>query len=213
MWISRFASSPRAVLAVIVASWLVCASQPANSERQQPQSNWTSPDAPCANFDNLRNPVRRDIGVKIDAAGPWADGFRRALRFWNTVLTANLHEEPDLSVCSIRIIDGNPGMFDQAVAARSQMTDWAKFRGKIAVSSVAAKGMNSAEIYAAAVHEIGHMLGLKHNANVHSVMYFLDVEGSEVLDSRDISDLSRRHELRPVILAADFVPIQESSGK
>ncbi|HVP11063.1 MAG TPA: matrixin family metalloprotease, partial [Phycisphaerae bacterium] len=90
---------------------------------------------------------------------------------------------------------------------------WANFRGEIAVNSVAAKGMNSAEIYAAAVHEIGHMLGLKHNANVHSVMYFLDVEGSEVLDSRDISDLSRRHELRPVILAADFVPIQESSGK
>jgi len=213
MWISRLASSQRAVSAVIVAGWLVCASQPANSERQQPQSNWTSPDAPCANFDNLRNPVWRDIGVKIDAARPWADGFRRALRFWNTVLTANLREEPDLSVCSIRIIDGNPGILDLAVAARSQMTDRANFRGKIAVSSVAAKGMNSGEIYAAAIHEIGHMLGLKHNANIHSVMYFLDVEGSEVLDSRDISDLSRRHELRPAIFASDFVPIQESSRK
>jgi hypothetical protein len=180
---------------------------------QPRQSNWKSPDAPCANFDDLRKPLLSDIGVKIDAAEPWADGFRRALRFWNTVLAANLHEETDLSVCSIRIIDGAPDVLDHAVAARSQLTDRADFRGKIAVSRVAVKGMNSAEIYATAVHEIGHILGLKHNVNIHSVMYFLDVDSTVVLDRKDILNLSRHHELRPAILATGFVPILVSSSE
>jgi hypothetical protein len=48
---------------------------------------------------------------------------------------------------------------------------------------------------AAAVHELGHMLGLKHNASSRSVMYFLDVNGTEVLDSEDILDLGSHHKL------------------
>ena len=194
----------KALSAVVIASWLGCASQPR-------QSNWKSPDAPCANFDDLRKPLLRNIGVKIDTAEPWADGFRRALRFWNTVLAANLHEEADLCVCNIRIVDGAPDIFDHAIAARSQLTDWANFSGMIAVSQAAAKDMNSAEIYATAVHEIGHMLGLKHNVNIHSVMYFLDVDSTVVLDRKDILNLSRHHELRRAILANGFVPILASS--
>ena len=68
--------------------------------------------------------------------------------------------------------------------------------------------MNSAEIYATAVHELGHMLGLKHNANSRSIMYFLDVDGTEVLDGQDILELSRLHTLRPAILAKSLLPIQ-----
>jgi hypothetical protein len=71
--------------------------------------------------------------------------------------------------------------------------------------------MNSAEIYAAAVHEFGHMLGLKHNASSHSIMYFLDVDGTEVLDGEDILELSKRHELRPAISEKCFLPIQAGS--
>jgi hypothetical protein len=181
---------------VVLATWL-CASPIATRERQQPQSNWTSPDAPCAKFEDLRRPVIGDIGIKIDAAEPWADGFRRALGFWNTVLTANLHEETGLTACSVRIIDGGPDILNSTVVARSQITYWANFRGKIAVSKATAKEMNSAEIYATAVHELGHILGLKHNANSHSIMFFLDVDGTEVLDNMDILELSRRHEVRP----------------
>jgi len=149
------------------------------------------------------------IGVKIDAAEPWADGFRRALRFWNTVLIANFHEETDLKACGVRIIDGGPAIFSRTVAARSQFTDRAKFRGKIAVSPTAAQGMNSAEIYAAAVHELGHILGLKHNASSGSVMYFLDLDGTEALDGEDILQLSRRHQLRSSIADKRFLPIIE----
>jgi hypothetical protein len=201
----------KALSAVVITSWLVCASLPPTREREQPQSNWISADAPCAKLDNVRKPLLREIGVKIDAAEPWAAAFRHALRFWNTVLEANFHEETDLSACSVRIIDDSPGILGHAVAARSQITSLANFGGKIAVSQVAAKEMDRSEIYAAAVHEIGHLLGLKHNSNIHSVMYFLDVDGTGVLDGKDILELSRRHELRPTIFAKGFVPIQTSS--
>jgi predicted Zn-dependent protease len=152
-----------------------------------------------------------NIGVKIDAAEPWADGFRQALGFWNTVLIANFHEETDLNTCSLRIIDGSPAVLSSTVAARSQFTDRANFQGKIAVSRIAARQMNSAEIFATAVHEFGHMLGLKHSSNSDSVMYFLDVDGTEVLDVEDIRELSRRHELRPAILENPLVPIHAPS--
>jgi hypothetical protein len=189
--------------------WLGSASRTPLRERQQPRSNWTSPDAPCAKFDDLRKPVTGNIGVKIDAVEPWADAFRRALLFWNTVLAANFHEETGLNTCSIRIIDGSPAILNSAVAARSQFTDRSNFRGKIAVSRMAAREMSSAEIYATPVHELGHMLGLKHNESSRSVMYFLDVDGTEVLDRDDILQLGRRHQLRPAVRRKGFLPIQE----
>lgn len=204
--------SARALSAAVVVSLLGCASQPHASQSQTLRSNWTSPDVPCAKFGNLQRPLLRDIGVRIDAAQPWADGFRRALNFWNGVLAANLYEETDLTVCSVRIIDGDPEIFDHSAAARSQVSDWANFAGKIAVSPGAAREMSSAEIYATAVHEMGHMLGLRHNSNIHSVMYFLDIDGSEVLDAEDILALSRHHQLQPAIFTLGFVPIQANSS-
>jgi hypothetical protein len=134
----------------------------------------------------LREPVVGSIGVKIDSSEPWADGFRLAFGFWNSVLDANLHEETDIDACSVRIIDGDTAILSGSVAARSQIINWANFRGKIAVSPFAAREMNSAEVYATAVHELGHMLGLKHNTSNRSIMYFLDVDGTEVLDGQDI---------------------------
>jgi len=72
--------------------------------------------------------------------------------------------------------------------------------------------MSSAEIYATAVHEMGHILGLRHNSNIHSVMYFLDIDGSEGLDAQDILALSGHHQLQPAIFALGFVPIQANSS-
>jgi len=193
----------------VLTVWLGYAPQITTRHRvpEKPQTNWTSADAPCARFDEIRNPVLGDIGVKIDATGPWADGFRRALVFWNGVLAANFHEETNLNTCTVRIIDGGPDILNKVIVARSQLPEKDNFRGEIAVSPGAAKAMNSSELYAAAVHEIGHMLGLKHNASSRSVMYFLDVTGSEVLDSKDISSLGAHHKLRPAIVATGFLPI------
>jgi predicted Zn-dependent protease len=51
-------------------------------------------------------------------------------------------------------------------------------------------------MFLTAVHEIGHIFGLKHNPSTRSVMYYLDLEGSEVLDREDLSALASRHRLR-----------------
>jgi hypothetical protein len=179
----------------VLAVWLGFAAQTMAGAEEEPQSNWTSADEPCAKYDDMRRPVLGDIGVKIDATEPWADGFRKALSFWNTVLVANFHEETNLSACAIRIINGGPDILNNRIVARSQLTGRDNFRGKIAVSPRAATAMSSDEIYGTAVHELGHMLGLKHNASSRSVMYFLSVNGTEVLDSKDILDLSAHHKL------------------
>ena len=197
--------------AAALATCLCCASPIPTHQRQPAKSNWTSSDAPCAKFDDLRKSVIGNIGVRIDASEPWANGFRQALRFWNTVLNANFHEETDLNACSVRVVDGGPDIFSSAAAARSQFTDRINFQAMIAVNPQAAKEMNSTEIYATAVHELGHMLGLKHNESSHSVMYFLDVDGTEILDCEDILELSKHHELRPEVLDKRFLPIQAGS--
>jgi hypothetical protein len=172
--------------------------------RETLQSNWTSADAPCAKYDDLRKPVLGEIGVKIDANQLWADGFRRALNFWNTVLDANFHEDGDLGSCAVRIISAGPDILDKVIVARSQITERDNFRSMIAVNPGAAKALTRAEMYGAAVHELGHMLGLKHNASSRSVMYFFNVNGTESLDRKDILDLSTRHKLRVAAVPAGF---------
>jgi len=192
----------------ILATSLGCA-LPGNAQDQlRPRLNWTSADAPCAKYDDLRKPVLGDIGVRLDVAEPWASAFRSALRFWNTVLAANLFEDTHLITCAVRIIDGGPDILDHATVARSHIPDWAGFQGKIAVSSEAAKHMSTSEMYGTAVHEIGHLLGLKHNRNCRSVMYFLNVNGTEALDHEDILELRKHHQLRQGIAAIRFQPIE-----
>jgi Matrixin len=188
-------SKNKTFVAGVLGIWLGFAAQVTAGAEEEPQSNWTSADEPCAKYDDMRRPVLGNIGVKIDANGPWADEFRKALSFWNTVLVANFHEETNLSACAIRIINGGPDLLNDGIVARSQLTWRDNFRGEIAVSPKAATAMSSDEMYGAAVHELGHMLGLKHNASSRSVMYFLNVNGTEVLDGKDILDLSSHHKL------------------
>jgi len=185
-------------------AWLCCPSQPPSRTQERPRPNWTSPDAPCAKYDELRKTVLGDIGVKIDVTGEWADGFRRALTFWNMVLAANFYEETRLDDCSIRIIYGGPDIVGDVIVARSQATDRDNFRGKIAVRPIASQELSSSVTYAAAVHEIGHMLGLKHNTSANSVMYYLGLDGTEALDAEDILNLSWRHKVRPEIPEKGF---------
>jgi hypothetical protein len=191
-----------------IALWLCCASPVTTRARENPRPNWTSAHAPCAKYDYLRNSVLGNVGVKIDVNGDWADAFRRALRFWNTALAVNFYENNNLSACTIRIVAGGADILNHATVARSQVVEWTNFRGKIAVSERAGNEMSSSELYAAAVHELGHMLGLKHNASRHSVMYFLDIDGTEILDSKDIRDLGAHHKLRPAVIATGFLSIQ-----
>jgi hypothetical protein len=205
--VSGSVSKSKQLLAGVIAVGLGWASQ-VTADAQETLSNWRSADAPCAKYNDLRKPDLGNIGVKIDAAERWAEGFRRALGFWNTVLAADFHEETNLDSCAVRIMDAAPDVLNTAMVARSQLTEWKNFRGKIAVSPGAAKAMSSAEIYCTAIHELGHMLGLKHNASSRSVMYFLNVNGSEVLDGKDILDLSTHHKLRVAAIPTGFQSIK-----
>lgn len=206
--VSLAVNATKQFLAAAAAVCLGYASQFTARAEEHPQSNWTSADAPCAKYGDLRNPVLGDIGVKIDAGEPWAEGFRRALGLWNAVLAANFHEETNLDACAVRIVTAGPDILTNAIVARSQIPEWDNFRGKIAINPRAAKTMSRAEMYATAVHEFGHMLGLKHNASSHSFMYFLNVDGSEVLDQKDILDLSKRHKLRATVVSLVPFPRQ-----
>ena len=188
-------------LAGVFALWLGCASPDTTGAHENPNSNWTSAHVPCAKYDDLRNDVLGNVGVKIDTTEAWSDAFRQAFGFWNNVLAVNFYEEANLETCAVRIINGGPDILNKVTVGRAQITEWDNFRGKIAVSPGAAKTMSSAEIYGAAVHELGHLLGLKHNSNAHSLMYFLNLDGTEALDRNDISELSTHHRLRPGIVA------------
>jgi hypothetical protein len=52
------------------------------------------------------------------------------------------------------------------------------------------------------------MLGLKHNPSVRSVMYYLDLQGSEVLDQTDLTILAARHKLRVTSLSEPIAVTQ-----
>jgi Matrixin len=198
----------RTISTLLLAGSLYCVSPAYGRTHERMDSNWASADTPCAKHDDLRASVLGNIGVKIDVADEWADGFRRALSFWNMVLAAHFYEEPNLDFCTIRIIYGGPDILNRAFVARSQVTDWVGFFGKIAVRKLAAQELSRGEIYGIAVHEIGHILGLKHSTSIHSVMFFLNVDGTEALDAKDILDLSRRHKVRPEMFEMGFLPLE-----
>jgi hypothetical protein len=192
--------------ASLLVTCLSCAAQ--ITADAQPRRNWTSGDAACARYNDLRNRVLGNIGVKIDTSEPWAAGFRRAISFWNRVLAVNFHEESNLGACVVRVIEGDRSILHDGIVARAQIPEWRDFRGKIAVRPDMANQLRSTDIYGIAVHELGHLLGLRHNPRPESVMYFLDVNGDEVLDINDLVALSRHHQVRPSIFSAGYLSIQ-----
>ena len=135
-----------------------------------------------------------NLGVKISTSNTvLAHEFRQALDFWSRVLDMNWHED-DSNSCAMQLVDGTSAILKTSIVARSQFTEWDNFQGWIAFNPRAP--LTNTELYLTAVHEIGHMLGLKHNPSAHSVMYYLDLEGSEVLDESDLAMLAGRHKMR-----------------
>ena len=132
--------------------------------------NWSTPDKPCANYNDLKKYALGDIGVKIDVSDPaWAAAFRRALVFWNKVLDVNFYEENNIKACALRITDGPLVMFGGGFTAFAQFADLDGFEAKIVV--LPQVPLSPAGKFVNAVHEIGHILDLKHNPDPKSVMY------------------------------------------
>jgi hypothetical protein len=172
----------------------------------QRSSNWEGDYSPCNQRYELLKHDEMSLGVKISTSNPvLAHEFREALDFWAHVVDMNWHEDAS-STCSMQLVDGTPAILKTSIVARSQFTEWDNFQGWIAFNPKAP--LTSEELYLTAVHEIGHMLGLKHNPSAHSVMYYLDLEGTEVLDPSDLTTLAGRHKLRVSSLSEPITVMQ-----
>lgn len=156
--------------------------------------NWSGTFQSCERRAELLKRNHMHLGVRIStSSGAMAKQFRRAMDFWATIVDMSWYDE-ETSSCSLQLVDGTSNILQNATVARSQFTDWSNFQGWIAFDPNAP--LTRDEMYLTAVHEIGHILGLKHNPNRDSVMYYLDLRGREVLDRSDLAALAARHKLR-----------------
>jgi len=159
--------------------------------------NWRADFPPCNQHSELlkRGPMR--LGVRVATANPvLAEEFRAALDFWTKILDFEWHEE-NTENCSVEVVDGERWLFEPEpdnMAARSQFPDRRDFEGWIAFNPTVA--LSRVESYRISVHEIGHMLGLRHSTNIKSLMYGFDLDDSQTLDPADLASLAGRHKLR-----------------
>lgn len=169
-------------------------------------SNWVGNFEPCSRHSELLKHEHMNLGVRISTSNPeLARQFKRAMNFWAKVLDMTWYEE-DSASCSVQLVDGQMSLFRNGTVARSQFTEWDNFQGWIAFDPTAP--LTKTEMFLTAVHEMGHLFGLKHNPSARSVMYFLDLEGPEVLETDDLISLARHHKLR---IASIEKPIKPSA--
>jgi hypothetical protein len=185
----------------VIATWLTCAAQ-ITAVAQREDQNFASQDSPCDRYADLSRYKLGDMGVKLDVSEPWAAAFRQALQYWNRVLNANLHEENNSNACAIKILYGGPEILgpptpENTLLALAQIPDRPNFHGKIAVENdQAASSLSPAERFLTAVHELGHLFGLDHNASIQSVMVADDFASTQSLDQQDLKALGKKHQLR-----------------
>jgi hypothetical protein len=140
-----------------------------------------------------------DLAVRISTSNPvLAQQFANALDFWAEVLDLQWHQV-DSQDCAIQVVDGTPAVFDfcTCLSARSQLPDRPAFQGWIAFNP--RFKLTRQEMFLDSVHEIGHLLGLAHNPNDSSVMFFSGLEKAAYLDAVDLVTLASRHQLSPTI--------------
>lgn len=161
------------------------------------EANWTGPSQPCMNAAEIKKHGHMNIGVRFEIQDAIViDQFHRAFNFWETVLDARFYDD-ESPECSIAVVPATSAILgDHLTIARAQLPDRLNFNGSIAIDPDASKRLSDDEALATWIHEIGHVLGLKHNPDPRSLMYYLDVDGSSKLDEADLSALAALHQLR-----------------
>lgn len=162
-----------------------------------PLANWSADYPPCRNHHELLKRSSMNLGVRLGTTNAvLAEQFKLAMNFWQRVLDLDWHID-NTDNCAIQLVDGERSLFNAApdtIVARAQFPDRSGFEGWIVFNP--AVTLSRVELYRISVHEIGHMLGLPHNTNTASLMYGLDLEDSEDLDSSDLALLASRHKMR-----------------
>lgn len=177
-----------------------------------PRANWSGPYQTCSNHAELLKTGHMDLGVRFDTSSIAATrAVHRALHFWSSVLDMDFHDQSDRA-CSIAIVDATPTILhEDNDVARAQFTDWDNFQGWVAFDPHISEYMTDDELYATAVHELGHLFGLFHSSHPSSIMYYIDADATSILDEADLTALAGRHALRPDILGA--VPVLRVNAK
>ena len=178
---------------LLISLWLLVAFGAAQAESP---ANWSANRPPCNQHSELLKRGHMDLGVRVATINPLlAEQFRRAMDSWAKIVDLDWHED-DTENCSIQVFDGTPDLFQPVVvAARSQLPDRNDFQGWIAFNPRVK--LTKQEMFLDSVHEIGHLLGLAHNANESSVMYASELPKSTTLNAADLDALAARHKLRP----------------
>ncbi len=179
------------VLVRLIVSYLLAVSASIPAERI---ANWNGEYSPCDRHSELLEKRHLKLGVRFATSNPQlAAEFARALDFWATVLDMEWREDNSRN-CSIQIVDGHPDLFIQGQVARAHLPDRSGFQGWIAFNPNISQPPN--DMFLTAVHELGHLLGLRHNSSAWSVMYYLQVDEPLVLNNADLNELAAHHKLR-----------------
>ncbi|MBV9252424.1 MAG: matrixin family metalloprotease [Acetobacteraceae bacterium] len=158
--------------------------------------DWTGNYPPCNRHMEVLKHEPMHLGVRFSTSNrELAAEFARAMNFWATILDMDWRQE-DSGACAIQIVDGQPRLFKPGEVARAQFPGRPSFQGWIAFNPRVSLAAN--ELFLAAVHELGHTLGLLHSTNAFSVMYFLNLDGPVFLDDADLAALAISHQLRGV---------------
>jgi hypothetical protein len=135
-----------------------------------------------------------DLGVRLATSNPeLALQFQNAMNFWAGVIDMRWHLD-DSSGCSIELVDGKADLFTDSTVARAHLAEESGLAAWIAFNPKAP--LTDQELYCTAAHEIGHLIGLEHNPNVASLMYYTNGAQSDRLDETDLQNISERHKLR-----------------
>ena len=162
------------------------------------QANWTGPYQPCLNSAELKKTGHMRIGVRYDISDRFVtQQFHQAFDFWSRLLDAEFYDEQSPS-CAIAVVEGSKALLKETnVVARAQFPDRPKFHGWVAVDSKASAYLSDSEAVAIWIHEIGHLLGLRHNPSAASLMFYI-VYATNELDSADLRALASLHSFRPI---------------
>lgn len=163
--------------------------------------NWVAQIEPCEQSRELTKHDHMELGVWMNTSNSALQlEFGRALDFWSQIVDMAWHKR-DSPQCAIQVVDGSSSLFsNDLIAARSQLVDRQLFNGWIAFNPRCR--LSDLDLYLTAIHELGHMLGLQHNLNPKSVMYFINPDAPPLLDRHDLTSLASRHKLRSSLVVA-----------